>query len=152
MSARVLIVSIGNRLVGDDAVGPIVHDELTRRALPEDVELKLLGVGGVAILDELTGQDHMVVVDAVRWGTPAGSIHVTEEGPIKDTNGMPVTSHDIGLKDVLAVGDQLFPERMPKKTTFIGIEGQDFDELGSPLSEAVSASVPKVVALVLSLL
>lgn len=152
MSDRVLVVSIGNRLVGDDAVGPTIHDELINQNLPDDVVLKLLGVGGIDILDALSGQEHLIVIDAVRWGTPPGSVHVTTAAPLKDTNGMPVTSHDIGLKDVLEVADCLFPENVPKKTTFIGIEGENFDELGSPLSESVKAAVPQVVNLVLSIL
>ena len=152
MNARVHIVSIGNRLVGDDAVGPIVHDALAKRTLPADVQLTLLGVGGIAMLDELHRPEHLIVIDAVRWGTPAGTVHVTDDHSLRNVNGMPVTSHDIGIEDVLRVGEKLFPEKMPQKTTFIGVEGRDFDELGTALSASVAASVPKVVEIVLSLI
>ncbi len=150
MNGRVLVVSIGNRLVGDDAVGPVVHDALAETPLPDGVVLKLLGVGGIALLDELDGQEHLIVVDAVRWGTPAGSIHVTSGNPARDNVGMPVTSHDISLNDALVIGEKLYPEKMPKEILFVGIEGRDFDELGSPLSPPVEAAVPKVVDIVLS--
>jgi hydrogenase maturation protease len=146
---RALVVCIGNALAADDAVGPRVHAELLGRTLPEHVALKLLGLGGIALLDELGGEETLVVVDAVRFGAAPGTLHVVDGAALGEACGMPVTSHDIGLGEVLAVGTRLFPERMPKKILLVGIEGACFDQLGAPLTREVEAALPAAVEAVL---
>ena len=141
----VLVVCIGNRLVGDDGVGPAVFDVLADARLPENVSLMLLETRGIGLLDELDGQSLLAVVDAVRFGTPPGTLHVLNREELSAAVRMPVTSHDIALTEALAVGERLFPERMPSDVLFIGVEGKEFSLLGAPLSPEVAAAVPRVV-------
>ena len=144
-----LVVCIGNRLVGDDAVGPVIYDKLKEMDLSQGAELKLLGVGGIALLDFLDGQDRLIVVDAVRFGAPSGTLHLFSGETLRTYQGMPVTSHDISLRETIAVGETLYPEKMPMELVFLGIEGESFDELGSPLSPSVAAVVNRAVETVL---
>lgn len=146
---RSLVVCIGNALAADDAVGPRVFDALHSKDLPKEVRVVLLGTQGIALLDELRGENLLVVVDAVRFGGPAGTLYLKDQAALKPAGGMPVTSHDIGLSEVLEVGKQLYPEKMPGKTVLVGIEGACFDALGAPLSPAVEAALgPAVDAVV----
>ncbi len=143
---RALVVCIGNRLVADDAAGPKVYDALVRRGLAHHVELKLLGTGGISLLDELHGEELLVVVDAVRFGAPPGTLHVLDWNHLADSaGGLPVTSHDIGIGEVMSVGNQIFPDRMPEKVVLVGIEGECFDQLGVPLTPEVEAAIPRAV-------
>ena len=48
-----LIVCIGNDLVADDAVGHALYRCLTEESLGNEIRLCLLGVGGMAVVDEL---------------------------------------------------------------------------------------------------
>ena len=141
----VLVVCVGNRLVGDDGVGPAVFDALTDFPLPENVSLTLLETRGIGLLDELDGQSLLAVVDAVRFGTPPGTLHVLNGEELASAARMPVTSHDIALTEALAVGERLFPERMPSEVIFIGVEGKEFSLLGASLSPEVEAAVPRVI-------
>lgn len=59
--------------------------------------------------------------------------------------GLPVTSHDIGIGQVVSVGGQIFPERMPEKVVLVGIEGECFDQPGVPLTPEVEAAIPDAV-------
>jgi hydrogenase maturation protease len=141
----VLVVCVGNRLIGDDAVGPIVFDALSKSTLPSSVRLCLLETRGIEVLDELAGEDLLIVIDAVRFSAPPGTIHRMSGDDLRVASRMPVTSHDIALVDALSVCALLYPERMPKEVRFIGIEGERFSILGEPLSEAVEKAVPVVV-------
>jgi hydrogenase maturation protease len=74
---RALIVCIGNDLVGDDAVGYEVYQLLRRRPLPPSTRPGLFwALGGLALIDEMAGEELLVVVDAVNLGGAPGALHV----------------------------------------------------------------------------
>ncbi|MHB9114347.1 MAG: hydrogenase maturation protease [Thermoleophilia bacterium] len=140
MSARALIACVGNDLVADDAAGCAVCDLLEESPLPEGIRLLRVGVMGVALLDELQGEELLVVVDAVQLGGAAGTVHVLEWEALPAA-GQAVTGHGIGVREALEVGRLLYPERMPRRVVLVGIEGRCFDGLGEPLTDAVAAAV-----------
>lgn len=150
MSAGALIACVGNDLVADDGAGCAVCDLLEGAPLPAGVRLLRVGVMSVALLDELEGEDLLVVVDAVQLGGPAGTLHVLEweELPVA---GQAVTGHGIGVREALQVGRLLYPERMPGRVVLVGIEGRCFDGLGEPLTDAVAAAVAPAAAAALEL-
>lgn len=149
-SRRALVVCIGNELVADDAVGHAVFTRLLQTELPSGVRLEFCGVGGIALLELLhEGDQLMIVVDAVQLGAPAGTLHLFPWGDLPDLGeGTAISAHGIGLKDAIAIGQALFPEKMPHKVLLLGIEGRCFDQLGGAMTPEVAASVqPAVEAL-----
>jgi len=145
-----LVVCIGNELVADDAVGYAVYNLLAQQKLPDGVRLEYCGVGGIALLELLNGQDAlMIVVDAVQFGDPPGTVTVWSWDQLPAvTTGTAVSAHGIGLKDTIAIGLTLYPERMPQQIRLVGIEGCCFDSLGTPMTPAVAARVPDAVDLI----
>ena len=135
-----LVVCIGNDLVADDGVGHAVFGELKRRNLPERVALKLLGLGGMALLHELHGEKILVVVDAVQFGVSPGTVHLLEWHELPDA-GSHVSCHGIGIREAIEVSRKLYPDNTPEKVYLVGIEGQCFDQLGEGLTAEVAASV-----------
>lgn len=145
--SRALVVCIGNELVADDAVGHAIFNRLVDAKLPEQIRIAYCGVGGIALLELLNGQDQlMIVVDAVQLGAAPGTVHAWSWSELPDIHdGNAISAHGIGLKDAMAIGQALYPERMPERVLLVGIEGRDFETLGAPLTPAVAASVPTVV-------
>lgn len=141
---------VGNALVGDDAVGCAVHERLSARRLPEAVRLELLGVGGLRLLDELDGEDALVVVDAVMLGAEPGTVHVLAWDELQPPRGA-VTSHGIGLREAMELGRRLFPERTPSRAFLVGVEARSFDGVGEALTPAVAAAVAPAAERVLEL-
>jgi hydrogenase maturation protease len=64
----------------------------------------------------------------------------------------PVSGHGIGIREAIAVGKKLYPERVPEKIYLVGIEGSCFNPLGVGLTAEVARAVPVAVAAVVSLL
>lgn len=149
--ATATVLCIGNALAGDDGAGAAVYQELRERQLPAGVRLKFLGLGGIDLLEELTGENVLVVVDAVQLGAACGRVHVLAWNQLPAMTVRPVSGHGIGVKEAIEVGRRLYPERMPEKIWLVGIEGQCFDQLGVKLSPEVSASVPTAADEVLRL-
>ncbi len=146
-----LVVCIGNDLVADDGVGHAIFELLCQRNLPSGTSLKLLGLGGMSLLDEFGGEDHLVVVDAVQFGTLPGTIHVMDWSSIPESQSQ-VSCHGIGIREAIEVSRRLYPETTPKVVHLVGVEGKCFDQLGEGLTTEVAAAVEPAVAEILTLI
>lgn len=141
-----LVVCVGNSLVGDDAAGCAVHDRLLRESLPEGSRLLMLGVGGIALMEQVAGESLLIVVDAVQLGAEPGTIHVLDWNDLPQERSGMVSAHGVGLREAIALGRILSPETMPEKVILIGIEGASFDTIGAPMTPAVAAAVESAAA------
>ncbi len=146
-----LIVCIGNDLAADDGVGHAVYHHLLQTEIPKDTRLVLLGVGGLNLMEELAGEDLLVVVDAVHFNAEPGTVHVLDWEEIPALTQRAVSGHGIGIREAIEVGRRLAPANMPAHIYLVGIEGKCFDELGAGLSKEVAAAVEPAVRKVLQL-
>lgn len=149
---RVLIVCLGNQLAADDGAGHAVFAALGRSRLPDQTELRFTGLGGIDLLEELAGEDLLIVVDAVQFGARPGTVHVLPWEKLPTADLRPVSGHGIGVREAIEVGRRLYPERIPKKIVLIGIEGKCFDQLREELTAEVAAAVTVAVSAVRDLL
>lgn len=147
-----IVVCIGNELVADDAIGFEVHARL-EKILPPDVRLEYCSVGGIALLDLLDGTDEaMVVVDAMYLGAPIGTVHCLGLEDLPQSSANAISAHGIGLRETMQIGQVLYPERMPRLITLVGVEGRCFDLPRAHMSQEVAAATDPAVRQVLSLL
>ncbi len=151
MSSAALIVCIGNEMVADDGVGWEVHERLRESDLPENIRLVFLGLGGIDLLEEIDGEEVLVVVDGVQLGAVPGTIHQLGWEQLPATPPRPVSGHGIGIREAIGVGRVLYPERVPKEIFLVGVEGKCFNQLGMGLTDEVARAVPQAVATVLNL-
>ena len=151
MSYTALVVCIGNDLVADDGVGHAVYAELSKRVLPQGTRLRLLGLGGMALLDEFDGEDILIVVDAVQFGVAGGTVHVLSWAELPGSESH-VSCHGIGIREAIEVARKLYPEKSPESVFLVGVEGQCFDRLGAGLSSEVAVSIPVAAEKVIELL
>ncbi|HET7735379.1 MAG TPA: hydrogenase maturation protease [Nocardioidaceae bacterium] len=148
-----LVVGLGSPDRGDDAVGITVSRAVA--ALLPSVRV-VDHEDPTALLDVWAGHDHVVVIDAIRSGSPPGTVHQLSTGQ----EGRPVLAgtwacfgpggtHAIGLVEMIELGRAL--GRLPDRLVVVGIEAGTFDH-GRPLSRAVAAAVPAAVELVVEAL
>ncbi|MDP3893351.1 hydrogenase maturation protease [Nocardioides sp.] len=141
-----LVIGLGNPDRGDDAVGAAVARAVAaQRPTVEVVEHE----DPTAVLDLWAGHSPVVVVDAVRSGAAAGTVHRLATG----RGGPPISTqawahvgqggtHGIGLAEIVELARAL--GRLPERLVVIGVEAERFDH-GAPLSAAVAAAVPVAV-------
>jgi hydrogenase maturation protease len=138
------VVGIGNDARGDDAAGPAVVRWL-REELPEGFPAELLEVPGLSttLIDVWEGKDLVILVDAVRSGLPAGTVHridalsVPSPLPAGFSRG---STHALDLDTIIGLGRSL--GRLPGLLVVYGIEGACFDE-GAGLSAGVRRAIPE---------
>lgn len=144
-----LVVCIGNELVADDAVGYELYRLLQADQLPAAVRIEFCGVGGIALLELLTGQEELLlVVDAVHFGDPPGTVHCRPWDQVPALDGSAISAHGIGLKETISIGQTLYPERMPRQVLLVGVEGRCFDQLGGAMTPEVAAALPQALAVI----
>jgi hydrogenase maturation protease len=117
----VLVVCVGNRLVPEDSLGPEVHDWLSLRRLPREVELVDGGVRGLDLLGAVERARHVVFVDAVAGLGPAGEVLVVD-GPSAARAARSGFGHDGGLEYLLGCLPHVC-EGEPPGYCLVGAEG-----------------------------
>ena len=100
------MIGVGNEWRGDDAVGLVV----ARRLAALDPTLRVTAHGGepVDLIDAWTGQDEVILVDAVESGARPGTIHRSR--PRSATRaGAPGrgSTHALGVAEAVALGRAL---------------------------------------------
>lgn len=140
-----LVLGIGNYLMGDEGVGVHAVRALEQDGvLPPDVTLLDGGTGGFHLLGYLQEHDPIVMIDATMDGKPAGSVSVVTPKYPKDYPKT-LSAHDFGLKDLIESAAIL------GATPAVHLVTVSIDEMTPmyvELSPAVQAAVPEVVRVV----
>ncbi len=138
---RVLIIGVGNLLMGDEGVGIHVMRALeVAPAIPGTVLLDG-GTGGINLLEAIERAPRVIMIDATRDGKPAGTVTLLRPDRVADLpHGL--SAHDFGLKDLFAAAALLgrFPE-----IHLYTISVETVRPMSLELSRPVEAAVPEVV-------
>ena len=134
---RVVVIGVGHRDRGDDAIGPAVADEIGRRL---DCVTAIAREGDLAVLPLLwTEDDDVVIVDACWSREPAGHVH--EIDPERLRNGVGMSTHGVNVADAVALAAKL--GRCPASLMVLGVDGHRFEH--GPMSRELADAFPRVV-------
>ena len=144
----VLVLGVGNILVGDEGVGVHVLRALEKEAWPAHVHLVDGGTGGFHLLGYLRDYDRIILIDATRDGEPVGT--VKQFTPRLASDFPPsLGAHDIGLKDL--IGATALLGDLPH-ITVVTISVEELKPMTMELSPGVAAAVPETCRVVRRLL
>jgi hydrogenase maturation protease len=139
--APVLVLGLGNILLGDDGVGPTLAQEVGH--LYKDVhtvECVDGGTQGMALLGYLAGREALVILDAFANGCGPGTVSVLEGNEVMGVRGpRATTAHEGNAGELLAAAALV--NALPKRVVLVGIEPKDiYTTMG--LSEPVRKALP----------
>jgi hydrogenase maturation protease len=139
---RILVLGLGNDILGDDAVGLLAARRL-RALLPETVDVVESGGGGLDLLDALEGYDRALLLDAILTGKhPPGTIlEFSAEDFKKDDAPSP---HYAGLPTVIQLAESL-GIGFPNIFQIVAIEVENPYEVLEGLSKSVEAALPALI-------
>lgn len=142
---RVLVMGLGNRNRGDDAIGLEVARR-TRDMVPGHCSVIEVDGDPLASLDRWDGAELAVVIDAVSSGAAPGTIHRFDVSDRPLPGGLAGTStHAFGLRELVELGRAL--GKLPGRMTVLAVEGRNFG-MGSAMSPECLASIgPTIEAL-----
>jgi len=144
-AGNVLVLGIGNVLMGDEGVGVHVLRHLENVGVPEKVELLDGGTGAFLLLEPMQRARRIILIDATLDDNPPGTVRrltprFSTEYP------RTLTAHDIGLKDLL---DTFYLLEHPVDVVLFAISIPSLQEIGMELSPKIEACVPAIAELVL---
>jgi hydrogenase maturation protease len=145
---RILIGGIGNVLLGDDGVGPLIARTIAARCESRaGVEVEDLGTPGLELADYLAGMNAVILVDSIACEEPPGSIRLFRKPDILACQ-VPIRTgpHAPSLIETLVNLDLI--EAAPEELLLVGIAGKSFG-MGTPLSDCVRLAVEPAIAAIL---
>lgn len=96
----VLILGLGNYLMGDEGLGVHLARAMEGLDWPEEIDVLDGGTSGFLLMSLLESYDHVIMVDATLDKNPPGTIQKIKPKFAKDFP-QAMSTHEIGLKDLL---------------------------------------------------
>jgi len=137
---KILILGVGNYLMGDEGVGVHVIRYLEKLQLPAYVECMDGGTGGFHLLEPMQSAKAIILIDATVDGAPVGTARRLEPRFSKDYPRT-LTAHDIGLKDLL---DSFHLLSREANVILFAVSIEPPTDLSTELSPSVAAVVPEI--------
>jgi len=149
---RLVVLGVGNALLGDDGVGVHVVRELDRLArhgdvaLPDGTTVLDGGTLGPDLLAWVGGARALLLVDAANLEAPPGTMEILRDADLV-SNGGPASPRRAGvgeLLDVARLGGML-----PREVALVAIQPGSIDvglELSAPVAAALPAALEAVAA------
>jgi hydrogenase maturation protease len=142
----ILLLGVGNLLMGDDGVGVRVAQALEGADLPPGVRVVDAGTGGVTLIGLMEEADNVILIDAADMGKPPGACAVfspEDVRSLKRDSRLSLHHADLlGLLDLM----RTLAMRMPK-VRVVGVQPESV-EWRDRLSRTVQNKLPEVMALV----
>ena len=144
---EILILGIGNYLMGDEGIGVHFVNNLDASEFPENITIIDGGTGGFLLVPYLESHPIAIIVDATMDGKEAGTVTLLKP---KFSNDFPLalSGHNFGLKDMVEILT-LF-DRMPEIFLYtVSIDHMDpmVTELSPKVKEALNVVKTKVLLL-----
>lgn len=146
-SNSILVLGIGNYLMGDEGVGVHIVHEMGKMQLPNYIDVLDGGTGGFFLMNVFDVYGTVIFVDATMDGKPAGSITALKPKFAADFPTA-LSVHDVGLKDMieaLYLQDKL-PDLHIITISVIGIQPMTIE-----MTKNVEASIPLAIEQILTL-
>ncbi|GBE18787.1 hydrogenase 2 maturation protease [archaeon BMS3Abin16] len=142
---KVVVVGVGNLLMGDDGIGIHVVQELKKRKYPQNLEAYDAMVNAFLALEYLDNKDLGIIVDAYQGGKEPGTLFEVSLNPgdlDTYTDEFNLSLHDLNFLDALKSGQEAY--HLPEEIILIGVEPSVL-EPRMELSPCLMEAVPKVI-------
>lgn len=149
---RILVLGIGNILWADEGFGVRVVEALhAARTFPDTVTLLDGGTQGLYLLPYLEEADGVIIVDAVDYGLPPGTLHILHDDEVPAVlASRKVSLHQTGFQEIL--GLLALRGHTPKRIVLVGVQPELLDDYGGGLTRTVADQVAPAAEKVLSIL
>ena len=139
------VIGLGNFLKGDDAIGLLIIEKLSKLFDKSQLNLVDAGADAISLLDYLIGNDPVLIIDCAKMGKKPGDVlafDVNEVNIAKIYNTLSL--HGFRFGDVYEMAKKI-GRVAPCK--IIGVEPKHIN-FNEELSSEVEASIPKIINIV----
>lgn len=144
-SNSILVMGVGNYLMGDEGIGVHIIQELSKMKLPEYLDILDGGTGGFLLLSCFQVYPTIIFVDATMDGKPAGTISLIRPKFASDFPSA-LSVHDVGLKDMVEA--VYLMDKVPDIHLFT-VSIEEINPMTIELNQKVRESIPKLIDAIL---
>jgi hydrogenase maturation protease len=138
-SNRILIMGIGNVLLGDEGLGVHAIRELQSMKLPDDVELLDAGTAFIDALSYIGDVRKLIIIDAIKEGKTPGTVYRIQAGHASYTN-YSTSIHGISIIGIMKIAQCSLPDTV----SIFGIE-PEYIGWSMELSNIVKGAMPMLI-------
>jgi hydrogenase maturation protease len=140
-SNSILVMGVGNYLMGDEGIGVQVIQEMIKHKLPDYVDILDGGTGGFLLLNCFEAYSTVIFIDATMDGKPAGIISLIRPKFASDFPSA-LSVHDVGLKDMIEA--VYLMEKVPDIHLFT-VSIEEIVPMSLELNPKVKESIPIII-------
>jgi len=146
-SNSLLVMGVGNYLMGDEGIGVHVIQEMAKHKLPDYIDILDGGTGGFLLLSCFEVYPTIIFVDATMDGKPAGTVSLIRPKFASDFPSA-LSVHDVGLKDMVEA--VYLMNHVPDIHLFT-VSIEELNPMTIELSEKAQNAIPKIIENILVL-
>ena len=143
---RIVVVGVGNILLGDEGLGVRAVEELEKKGVPKNVQLYDAGTSLHLVMSSFEGFDKMIIVDAVQAGGEPGTIYRFDLEEL-EKKGEKIkfmySLHEIDVPRTLLL--ERMVSHLPQEVVFLGMEPERV-EPGLELSPKVREKMGELIS------
>jgi len=145
---KILILGLGNPILGDDSVGLRVARALKDRLNQPEIAVMETSTAGLYFLDLLAGYDRAIIIDAIQTREgKIGQVYRLEPEALNATRHT-ITSHDVDLATALELGNRL-GLALPQQIIIFAIEVDNVSSFSEECTPEVMRAIPVCVRMIL---
>lgn len=141
-SKKILILGLGNILLGDEGVGVRVAERLLSQPLPDNLEVIDGGTAGYELINLFEGREKVIIVDAVKTDDQPGSIYKMDLSVIEEDTVRSLSLHQIGLNSVFKMASLM---DINPEVILVGIVPKDYQTYQIGLSREAERAIPQAI-------
>lgn len=146
-SNKVLVLGIGNYLMGDEGVGVHIVQRMEKMDLPDYVDVLDGGTGGFFLMNVFDEYGKVIFLDATMDGKKGGTIALLKPKFAADFPKA-LSVHDVGLKDMV---EALYLQDKLPEMHLITISVEGIQPMTIEMTKDVEESIPKAIETILDL-
>ena len=146
-SNSILILGVGNYLMGDEGVGVHLIQQMAKIDLPEYIDILDGGTGGFLLLSYFEAYKTVIFVDATMDGKEEGTISLIRPKFASDFPSA-LSVHDVGLKDMI---EAVYLMDSKPDIPLFTISIKEMVPMTIELSPKVKQAIPKTIEQILKL-
>jgi len=140
-SNSILVLGVGNYVMGDEGIGVHTIQELAKRELPSYIDILDGGTGGFLLLSYFEAYKTIIFIDATMDGKPEGTISLIRPKFASDFPSA-LSVHDVGLKDMIEA--VYLMEKVPDIYLFT-VSIEEINPMTIELNQKISDSIPNLI-------
>jgi len=146
-SGSILVLGVGNYLMGDEGIGVHIIQSMAKQKLPEYVDILDGGTGGFLLLSCFQVYPIVIFIDATMDGKKPGTVSLIRPNFASDFPTA-LSVHDVGLKDMI---EAVYLMDIIPDIYLFTISINEITPMTIELNDTIKNAIPEVVSQVLEL-